>query len=161
MTDMQQVMDEPKSGLTLIFGRICSGKSVYAKKQECHISASKVVRDLISSTSRSDLQLTAHLDEVIASRLLADIDEAFNYVLDLHIEGIRQVSIVEAILKKYPNTNMIWLEVPTEERKRRYEVRADIKDVEPFEVADNKPLELESLKILDIFKDKITIINNY
>jgi predicted kinase len=161
MIDLEQVMDEPKSGLTLIFGRICSGKSVYAKKQECSISVSKIVRDLINSASRSDLQSTAHLDATIAEKLLADIDEAYDYVMDLYIEGIRQISIVETILERYPNANMIWLEVPTEERKRRYELRADLKDVESFEVADNKFLELESLKILDTFRDRITIVNNY
>ena len=56
---------------------------------------------------------------------------------------------------------MVWLEVPVEERKRRYENRKDIKDVESFEIADNKPIELECQRIFDTFKDKLTIINNY
>jgi hypothetical protein len=80
---------------------------------------------------------------------------------EIIIDGIRQVSIVNKILEVYPDAELVWLEVPTEERKRRYESRKDIKDVEPFEVADNKPIELECQNIFSTFTDKIKIINNY
>jgi hypothetical protein len=83
------------------------------------------------------------------------------HTAEVIIDGIRQVSIVEMILEKYPDSDLVWLEVPTEERKRRYESRGDAKDVEPFDVADNKPIELECQEIYSTFKDKITIINNY
>jgi hypothetical protein len=77
------------------------------------------------------------------------------------VDGIRQVSIVDRILSAYPDAELVWLEVPVEERKRRYDNRKDVKDVEPFEIADNKPIELECQKIFDTFRDKLTIINNY
>jgi hypothetical protein len=76
------------------------------------------------------------------------------------VDGIRQSSIVDFVLKEFPDAELIWLEVPVRERKRRYEARKDVKDVELFEVADNKPIELECQKIYSIFKDKLRIINN-
>jgi hypothetical protein len=80
---------------------------------------------------------------------------------EIVVDGIRQVSILDRVLNAYPEAELVWLEVPTEERKRRYEARKDIKDVEPFEVADNKPIELECQRIFSTFRDKLTIINNY
>jgi hypothetical protein len=77
------------------------------------------------------------------------------------VDGIRQVSIVNKVLEYYPAAELIWLEVPVEERKRRYENRKDVKDVELFEIADNKPIELECQNIFSTFRDKLTIINNY
>ena len=73
----------------------------------------------------------------------------------------KRLEFVNKILEVYPDAEMIWLEVPVEERKRRYEARGAAKDIEPFEVADNKPIELECQNIFSTFKDKLTIINNY
>ena len=77
------------------------------------------------------------------------------------VDGIRQVSIVSRVLSVYPDAELTWLECPTEERKRRYENRKDAKDTQPFEIADNKPMELECQTIYSIFKDRLTIINNH
>jgi hypothetical protein len=78
----------------------------------------------------------------------------------LIIDGIRQPSILKRLSTVYPG-EVVWLEVPLEERKRRYEARGAEKDTEPFEVADNKPIELECQNIYDTFKTKLFIINNY
>jgi len=80
---------------------------------------------------------------------------------EIVVDGIRQVSILDRVLNAYPEAELVWLDCPTEERKRRYEARKDAKDVEPFEVADNKSIELECQKIFSTFKDQLTIINNY
>lgn len=153
--------------LTLLFGRICSGKSTYrADETIVRIIVSDIVRSVVSeyaaTTTRDQLQNTMHLDDKIAERLLFNIDVYdAAYGIDILVDGIRQVSIVEKVLEVYPDAELVWLEVPEEERKRRYESRQDIKDVEPFEVADNKPIELECQKIFSTFKDKIKVINNY
>jgi len=145
--------------LTLLFGRICSGKSSLYK-DSYRIVVSNLVRGIINSASREDLQNTMHLDNKIAEAIISTID----YTIDEHphvvVDGIRQASIVEKVLQHYPNAELVWLEVPVEERKRRYEARKDAKDVEAFEIADNKPIELECQNIFSIFKEQLRIINN-
>ena len=144
--------------LTLLFGRICSGKSSLYK-DSYRIIVSNLVRGIINSASREDLQNTMHLDNKIAESVIRTID----YVIDEHphvvVDGIRQASIVNKVLQHYPNAELVWLEVPVEERKRRYEARKDVKDVEAFEIADNKPIELECQNIFSIFKEQLRIIN--
>lgn len=150
---------KPKA--TLVFGRICSGKSEYRIKDKVgRTYVSNIVRGLVESEDRDKLQNSMHLDDRIADKILEGF-EIMEYSPEIIVDGIRQVSIVNRILEVYPNAELIWLEVPTEERKRRYESRKHVKDVEPFELADNKPIELECQKIFDTFKDRLTIINNY
>lgn len=157
-------MEEKKSlkhRLRLVFGRICSGKGYYTKDAERTIVVSNLVRAIVNSTDRNTLQNSLHLDEQIADSILYNIDYSLEHYKDVVVDGIRQVSIVNKILEYYPEAELVWLEVPVEERKRRYENRKDVKDVELFEVADNKPIELECQNIFSTFRDKLTIINNY
>lgn len=158
---MEQKLLE-KTRITLLFGRICSGKSSYRSDELIpRIQVSTLVRSIIAdfAATRDQLQDTMHLDNLIADRIIELYDSAYSF--DLIVDGIRQVSIVEMILEKYPDAELVWLEVPTEERKRRYESRGDARDVEPFDIADNKPIELECQKIFSTFKDKIKTIDNY
>lgn len=121
------------------------------------VVVSDIVRSIINTTNRDALQNTMHLDNRIAESII----EAASAHDAIIIDGIRQVTIVDRVLSAFPDAEMIWLEVPVEERKRRYEHRKAVKDVESFEVADNKPIELECQKIFDTFKDRLKIINNY
>ena len=145
--------------LTLLFGRICSGKSSLYK-DSYRIVASNLVRGIVNSASREDLQNTMHLDDTIAESIIMTIDYVIDENPHVVVDGIRQASIVEKVLQHYPNAELVWLEVPVEERKRRYEARKDAKDVEAFEIADNKPIELECQNIFSIFKEQLRIINN-
>jgi hypothetical protein len=145
--------------LTLLFGCICSGKSSLYK-DSYRIVASNLVRGIVNSASREDLQNTMHLDDAIAESIIMTIDYVIDENPHVVVDGIRQASIVEKVLQHYPNAELVWLEVPVEERKRRYEARKDAKDVEAFEIADNKPIELECQNIFSIFKEQLRIINN-
>jgi cytidylate kinase len=155
-----------RSKVTLLFGRICSGKTSY-KPNAYKVIVSRLVKGIIAeyapTATRDQLQDTMHLDDKIAESILMVTDYAVNLYKysEVVIDGIRQISIAEKILEHYPDAELVWLEVPVEERKRRYESREDVKDVELFEVADNKPIELECQKIFSTFTDKLTIINNY
>ena len=80
-------------------------------------------------------------------------------VEELIVDGIRQPSILDKLTVMYPG-EVVWLEVPLEERKRRYESRGAEKDTEPFEIADNKAIELECQKIYSIFSKQLKVINN-
>ena len=146
--------------LTLLFGRICSGKSSY-KPDEYRIVVSNIVRGIISKSTREELQDTIHLDRKIGEALIMVIDQVAEHVEYVIVDGIRQASIVEMVLEHYPYAELVWLEVPVEERKRRYESRKDAKDVEPFDIADNKEIELECQKIFTIFNQRLKVIDNY
>lgn len=154
-----------QNNITLLFGRICSGKSSYrADELVPRVVVSTLVRSVIAdfAATRDQLQDTMHLDNVIADKILQCVDiYDMSYGRGVIVDGIRQVSIVEKVLEKYPDAELVWLEVSEEERRRRYESRGDAKDVEPFDIADNKTIELECQKIFSTFKDKIKIINNY
>jgi hypothetical protein len=154
-----------KNNLVLVFGRICSGKGSYKNDPEenARIVVSDVVRALVKSSDRNVLQDTLQFDQAIAHMLINRIELLIKMDMwsNIIVDGIRQPSIVQKVLDRYPEAELVWLEVPVEERRRRYNARKDEKDVEDFDVADNKQIELECQKILDIFKDKLTIINNY
>lgn len=146
--------------IILLFGRICSGKSSYMPNTY-RITVSDLVRGIMATTNRSVLQNTMHLHERIAESIIKSIEAVSDREKVIIVDGIRQVEIVEKVLEQYPYANMVWLEVPVEERKRRYEARKDARDVEPFDIADNKKIELEGQKIFSIFKERIKVICNY
>ena len=156
-----------ESQIILVFGRICSGKSTF-QSQAYRVVVSNIVRKLINSNDRSQLQNTQHLDQQIAHKIVSRI-ESYEMLIskgilkkhNIVIDGIRQPSIVHHILERYPQAILVWLEVPTDTRKERYERRADVKDVESFEVADNKAIELEGQNIFSIFRERLQIINNH
>lgn len=153
------------SKIVLVFGRICSGKGSYLNdpNENARIIVSDLVRSIVKSSDRNVLQDTLHFDQTIADLIIKRLGilEGMNIWSNIIVDGIRQVSIVGKLLESYPNAELVWLEVPTDERRRRYYNRKDEKDVEDFDIADNKPIELECQKIFDIFKDRLQIVNNY
>jgi len=156
-----------ESQIILVFGRICSGKSTF-QSQAYRVVVSNIVRKLINSNDRNQLQNTQHLDEQIAQRILGRI-ESYQMLIEndaikthnIIIDGIRQPSIVRRVLEQYPQAKLVWLDVPADIRKKRYDLRCAEKDVEPFDVADNKPIELEGQEIFTIFKERLQILHNY
>jgi len=145
--------------ITYLCGRICSGKSTY-KPEIKRLVVSDIVRGVVKSSDRERLQNSMHLEDDILDGLAMCIDYDMEMgVQELIVDGIRQASILKRLSAAYPG-EIVWLEVPTEERKRRYESRKAEKDTEPFEVADNKPIELECQNIYSIFKEQLRIINN-
>ena len=145
--------------ITYLCGRICSGKSTY-RPEARRLMVSDIVRNVVNSNDRERLQNSMHLENDILEGLSMCIDYDIEMdVQELIIDGIRQPSILERLSAVYPG-EVVWLEVPLEERKRRYEARGAEKDTEPFEVADNKAIELECQKIYSIFSKQLKVINN-
>ena len=145
--------------ITYLCGRICSGKSTY-RPEARRLMVSDIVRNVVRSNDRERLQNSMHLENDILDGLAMCIDYDIEMdVEELIIDGIRQPSILERLSAVYPG-EIVWLEVPLEERKRRYEARGAEKDTEPFEVADNKPIELECQKIYSIFSKQLKVVNN-
>jgi len=159
-------MNKPQ--IILLFGRICSGKTSFKATSSYRIVVSNIVRSLVQSADRDKLQQTMHLDERIAEEIVSCLDAlttaiSKNLIQEkvIIVDGIRQPSIVDKVLQWYPESELLWMDAPTATRKRRYEARHADKDIEPFDVADNKPIELECQEIYSIFKDKLNIINNH
>ena len=103
--------------VTLLFGKICSGKSTYAKAAVkatggAHITVSDIVKRVSGKSTRSELQNTAHMDKLIAEELVNEIAK-HDYVF---VDGIRQKSIAHQVCKRFgvDNVMMIWLNVPDE-----------------------------------------------
>jgi hypothetical protein len=121
---------------------------------------SDIVRNVVRSNDRERLQNSMHLENDILEGLSMCIDYDIEMdVQELIIDGIRQPSILKRLSTVYGG-DIVWLEVPLEERKRRYEARGAEKDTEPFEVADNKAIEFECQKIYSIFSKQLKVINN-
>lgn len=157
-----------EADIMLLCGRICSGKSSFKYTTSYRIVVSNIVRDLVQSQDRNALQQTMHLDERIAEEIVSCLDALTtainkNLIEDktIVVDGIRQASIIKRVLDWYPKSELIWIDAPTATRKRRYEARNAEKDVDSFDIADNKPIELECQKIYSIFKDRLSIINNH
>ena len=68
-----------KSEILLVFGRICSGKSSFQANAH-RIVVSDIVRKLINSNDRSQLQNTQHLDQQIAEEILRQM-ESYDYLM--------------------------------------------------------------------------------
>jgi len=151
-----------KHKITLIFGRICAGKAYYIGDRN-KIVVSDIVREIVKASDRSALQNSMQFDAEIADKLIHEmvLDYGVRHNLEIFVDGIRQVSILERVLQVFPEAELVWIEAPTEVRKARYESRKDVKDIISFEEADNKPIELECQEIYNIFKENLTIINNY
>lgn len=140
------------SKIILVFGKLCSGKGTFCANFPEHkkIVTSDVVREIIGKTSRSDLQQTSHLDNIIASELCNRIDYFLSSNTQVIVDGIRQQSIVEYILSKFNNVEMVWLEVSDEVLKQRFLARKDIKDDQTFEDAYERDGKL-GLKELELW----------
>lgn len=129
--------------IVLVFGKICSGKGHFCKQfsLRTHIITSSIVKQLSQFDTRSQLGTTKHLDQEIAEEIIKQINEVEGNVI---IDGIRQLSIVQAIVDCFGQTNvaLVWLDVSKEELKRRFLSRKDIKDDQDFETALLKDAEL-------------------
>lgn len=117
------IQTEPK--VIVVCGRNNSGKDTYCKKfiEFEHISIGDIVRELTKKNERThDAGLQQDIIEELAFKMQ---DKTKKYI----INGIRQMSIINAILKI---TNreclLVWLEVSEKELEKRYNERKADKD---------------------------------
>lgn len=151
------------NNIILLFGKICSGKSTYAEAlryvlKAHRITVSDIVKRVSGQVSRSELQNTGHMDQLIAKELISEIKKYDKVIVD----GIRQYSIVVELAAEFGLDAMdyIWLEVPDYKRRNRFYDRAVAKDDITFEEADARDAKLGLLELQEKLKDSYTIINN-
>lgn len=152
----------------IIIGEICSGKTTFSSSfsEDCRIDVGSIVRSLTAIEERT---FDESLDKDIIEALLQEID--LNHVTgesEIAIVGMRQISILEAVIIHCQETGVdyqiIYLEVPTEVRRQRYEARQAAKDVSiEFDFADQKDKELGLYALIQYIKHRqdTTIIKNY
>lgn len=143
-------LNEVTREIILVSGRLCSGKGHFCAQMYpgYHIiTVSSVVKSLISSNKRSDTEKTAHLDQQIIEQLIKQISQHNKVV----VEGVRQPSIVRGLQDHFgPQiVDMVWLDVPEDVRRERFERRARSGDDQPF---DKAGLGDEALGIGDVEK---------
>ncbi len=150
--------------VTLLFGKICSGKSTYAKAAVkatggTHITVSDIVKKISGKATRSGLQATAHMDKLIAEELVNEIKK-HDYVF---VDGIRQKSIVHQVCKRFgvDNVMMIWLDVPDNVRRFRFDSRGVRKDDITFEEADYRDNKLGLEELQKSLEKSYIKFNNY
>lgn len=145
----------------IILGRICSGKDWISNRynQYDKLVVSDIVKQIIKSNNRVDLQKTQHLDTEITNQI---INKLSNKTI---INGIRQLSILKNIVS-YLDKNgfkyeIIWIQCSIDIRKKRFYNRKDIKDTDSFEQCDIKDNEL-GLKEIEqyCYSNNVTIIYN-
>jgi predicted kinase len=120
--------------IVLVSGKLCSGKGRFCPAEfpgYHHITVSDIVRRVANTDVRSKLSDTKDLDTLIINELMKEIDHHDRVVID----GVRQVSIINALTKRYPVDDMVWLDVPEAERRRRFAARASSKDDLSFDAA--------------------------
>jgi predicted kinase len=129
--------------IVLVCGNIASGKGHYARQYFPGykvISVSDVVKSITKFKTRSALGTTKDLDQLIADRLIEEIEPYEKVVVD----GIRQISIMKRLQAHFLSAikDIIWLDTPTETSKSRFETRQAGKDDMSFEQALQSDKEL-------------------
>lgn len=143
-----------------VCGKICSGKTTFADNMIFHtrVDIGSIVRDIMKKEERVHNE---KLDEKIIERLRQMFKERSEE--DFAIVGIRQISILDALFKEAEKVEVVWLEVPDVELKRRYINRDDAKDILPFEEALERDKKL-GLGELEVHVKKLAytkIVQNY
>jgi predicted kinase len=143
LNEIAQPDDKP---IILVYGKLCSGKGTFCGNYTDYVKivTSDVVRQVSGETKRSGLGKTAHLDTAIAAELKKQISHQINNGNKVIVDGIRQKSIVSHILQQFgeDNVEQIWLEVPNDELKRRFNSRGADKDDQEFEKSYKQDEEL-------------------
>lgn len=155
------ILDAADAGpnVWIVCGRICSGKSTTCNQLiqnfSSHqiVSVGNLVREMTKTIERTyDQHLDIDLSKILEEKIYTN--------RNLIIDGIRQKSILQKMIdvcEMYDLTyQLLWIETSKEERKKRYEERADIKDkcsfVEYEQLEDR--LGIEEVKFLINYKNK-------
>jgi len=122
--------------IILVSGNICSGKGTFCAKQFPGyqiLGVSSIVKELSGFNKRSELGTTANLDSKIVARIIEEITKSSRD--KIVVEGIRQLSIMEGLEAHFGDQikDVIWLDVPHEVLKSRFEHRNAGKDDMDFE----------------------------
>lgn len=146
--------------IVLVCGNIACGKGTFCKTKfpgYFHITVSDIVKKLSNETERSELGKTAHLDARIIQVLIDQIRQHDQVVVD----GIRQLSIVHALENHFQQQikKVIWLDVPEDQRRKRFAERGDPKDNMNYDASMKSDRALGIDKVEQYIRDKHHVEN--
>ncbi len=140
--------------ISFVCGQLCSGKTLYSKALAyiCngkYIEVGDIVRQLKQTEDRKQLQDSKYLAEAIIEHLWNEANASTE--TDIVVSGVRQPEI----LQSFPESTLLWVECPTQERKKRYQKRAREGDTQFFEEAEQGDINLGILNVKQyIFNNK-------
>lgn len=157
---LNEIVNSPKE-IILISGNICSGKGTYCAQQYPGykvIGVSSVVKQMSGFQKRSELGTTKNLGNVIANHIIEEILNSDKIVVD----GIRQLSIMEKLQRYFKDQikDVIWLDVPHEELKSRFEKRAAGKDDMNFETSIQSDKDLGIGDVENYIRSNHRVVKN-
>ena len=138
-------MEREAKPILLVYGKLCSGKGTYCANYPDHVKivTSDIVRKVSGETKRSGLAATGHMDWAISQELIKQIKAHREQGHKVIVDGIRQKSIAEDVLKEFgDDVDQAWLDVPKSELKRRYHDRGADKDNQDFETSYDRDEKL-------------------
>lgn len=159
---LNEIAEQSKQ-IVLVFGRLCSGKGTfcepYIKQGYTHITTSDIVRKVSGAKSRSDLQNTQDMDQLIADEMINTISQSQPIVVD----GIRQNSIIDRVLSEFgdDNVELIWLDAPADVRRERFANRGASKDDRSFDDAEAGDSKLGLDDVESKFKPRSRLVKHY
>lgn len=139
--------------ISFVCGQLCSGKTLYSRAlaQICdgiYIEVGDVVRHLKNTKDRKLLQDSKDLSGQIIDYL--NVQSLLTSGKDLVVSGVRQKEILEA----FPDSTLLWVECPKNERERRYANRAREGDSQTFEEAEQGDINLGIIEIKNYILNK-------
>lgn len=147
--------------ILIVCGRMCSGKGHFCHQfhNKEQISISTLIKAIVNCHERVH---DASLDQAVIHRLLELIAEKSNEGKTFFIEGIRQLSIIEALESVFVNISYVWIESSEQDRRARFYKRKDERDIENFFSYDKKDELLGILKVKDYLhtKKELLIVKN-
>lgn len=131
--------------ITFVCGQLCSGKTLYSETlreidKGVYIEVGNLVRRWKETRDRKELQDSKHLSDKIINYIRND-SRAFSG--QIVVSGVRQKEILEA----FPEATLIWIDCPTQVRKKRYLDRHRDGDNQTFEEAEQGDIELGILEV--------------
>ena len=132
--------------ISFVCGQLCSGKTLYSKAlahicDGVYIEVGDIVREIKQTQDRKLLQHSSELFVEIVDKLKKQAEIFLGK--DLIVSGVRQ----QEILAAFPESTLLWVECPTEERMARYSRRARKGDTQTFEEAEDGDINLGILAV--------------
>lgn len=150
LTEIAEPNTNPKE-IILVCGNLASGKGHYAQTYFPNadvIGVSSIVKGMTNFKTRSELSTTANLSNVIANHLIERILNSSKE--QVVVDGIRQIEIMEKLQRYFKDQikDVIWLDVPENERRERFEKRNSGKDDMSFDksVQSDKQLGIDDVE---------------
>lgn len=125
--------------IIIVVGRICAGKDTFAQTLAEHIQID--VGDIVREITQTQMRVQkSELDVQIIPILIDRIRKQKPVV----VTGLRQVSILTALLREFnvDDFELVFLDTPYEERRRRFVNRGAAKDILSFDEYEARDKEI-------------------